>query len=521
MTPLERNEERLRLMRAKYVKMSETPEAERSVELIDSLMALGDEIDTLEAKLDKQRKKASVSEDDAKEAARVAKSSMALFVIENDIYFIATSGLWYWREHGEWHSAKPGAFTEKFRAYLNSADSYKLFQQELDRTDRKVNAAHYAWKPKKGYLNLLSMDSFASATDANGYHPIFDLLFMSLGGGKQENIEHLERVIMSKWQHPENYLLPCVVFADGGGTGKSILVTKFLTTLFGQKNVADNLSMEMAFGKFNRSLAGKVIAFINEAPEDREDDKGILRVVHSPIINIEAKGRDPIEAANTSLYFLATNPKGGYAIRLARSDVDRRFSIIHGGKPLKWYVGEYYGLSHDNDDAAAYDKMVAELQHILTNPTEVGRWVFCKQREHGDIKQVSALHGADYQKQSADTEDMHTRVFDAIFQDDDFSHIRSDVLFKLYEGNRGSFKNIGFHRQAAIYLEAHPELNITYETGWPWSDASRPKARVYVKNAADRDTYWESGKRKKLANNDSKYISADERGRTTYLVDVI
>jgi hypothetical protein len=67
-----------------------------------------------------------------------------------------------------------------------------------------------------------------------------------------------------------------------------VLVSKFLLTLFGRKNVADNLPLEMAFGKFNRAIAGKVIVFVNEAPEDRQDDKGMLRIIHSPGINIEA-----------------------------------------------------------------------------------------------------------------------------------------------------------------------------------------------------------------------------------------
>ena len=179
--------------------------------------------------------------------------------------------------------------------------------------------------------------NFCQPIETNTYHEVFDLLFRSLGGGKPENIEHLEKLIVAKWQHPDNYLLPCVVFADGGGTGKSVLMAKFMPTVFGANNVAANLSMEQVFGKFNKSIAAKVIVFCNEAPEDKQDDKGILRVVHSPTVPIEAKGKDPIDLVNTGLYFIGTNPKsGGYAIRLAYNDVDRRFSIMHGTHPLKW-----------------------------------------------------------------------------------------------------------------------------------------------------------------------------------------
>jgi hypothetical protein len=93
------------------------------------------------------------------------------------------------------------------------------------------------------------------------------------------------------------------------------------------------------------AIAGKFIVFVNEAPEERQDDKGMLRVIHSPAINIEAKISDPIPSVNTGLYFIGTNPEsGGSAIRLAYSDVDRRFSIMHATKPLKWYIAEHYRL---------------------------------------------------------------------------------------------------------------------------------------------------------------------------------
>jgi hypothetical protein len=278
----------------------------------------------------------------------------------------------------------------------------------------------------------------------------------------------------------------------------------------------------MAFGKFNKRIAGKVIAFVNEAPEDKHDDKGILRVVHSPTINIEAKGRDPIDSVNTALYFIGTNPKsGGYAIRLAYNDVDRRFSIMHGTKPLKWYVAQHYELSHDNDDDAGWEMMTSELQYVLCNPVEVGRWLHYKQRQYGDIKALKALHGADYVKQAADSVEMHTRVCDAVFRDDpDFAYIRSDLLFKLYQANGGSFKNIGFSRLVANYLEQN-NLGITYEAAWPWDDDCNPErkqSRIYVKDT--KQYVGPDGKRLKFSSNDQHY-ARDDHGRWTFMVDVI
>ena len=384
MNTLQRNEERLRLLQCKYQRLADVPENDHTLDQVNEMLVLTEAIEKLEKIVEKQRKTATATE--AKEAERAAQEMMNSFIETFDIWFTAESGRWWYFEHGEYHAAKPEAFREKFRGYLSASDNAcKLFQQTMDVQERKINTACYAWDDQPGCLNLLGLEQFCQPVETNGYHPIFDLLFISLGGAKAENVEHLEKLILAKWQHPDNYLLPCTVFADGGGTGKSVLVSKFLVTLFGNKNVADNLSLEMAFGKFNRAIAGKVIVFVNEAPEDKQDDKGMLRVIHSPTLNIEAKGRDPIPSVNTGLFFISTNPKsGGYAIRLAYNDVDRRFSIMHGSKPLKWYVAAQYDLPHDNDDDAGWNKMVSELQYVLSDPVEVGRWLYCKQRQYSD-----------------------------------------------------------------------------------------------------------------------------------------
>jgi hypothetical protein len=78
----------------------------------------------------------------------------------------------------------------------------------------RPEASH--WENQPGSLNLLRLEQFCQPIEANGYHEIFDLLFTSLGGDKAGNVEHLEKLILTKWQHPKNYLLPCVVFAEGG-----------------------------------------------------------------------------------------------------------------------------------------------------------------------------------------------------------------------------------------------------------------------------------------------------------------
>ena len=184
-------------------------------------------------------------------------------------------------------------------------------------------------------------------------------------------------------------------------------------------------------------------------------------------------------------------------------------------------MAEFYKLSRDNDDDAGWLKMTEELQYVLTDPVEVGRWLYCKQRQYSDIKSLKALHGADYQKQARDTTEMHTRVCEAIFLQPDFEYVRSELLFQLYKANGGANKSISFHRLVGAWLEQHADLGISYETAWPWHELPLERlaqARVYIKNPQQRPQI--DGKRQKLNANDRDY-GDENNGRWTFYVDVI
>ncbi|MFX5142105.1 hypothetical protein ABTC48_20705, partial [Acinetobacter baumannii] len=81
-------------------------------------------------------------------------------------------------------------------------------------------------------------------------HWIFDTLIRSLCGGKQENIDHLERLILAKFHRPEQTNLPAVVFMDReGGTGKGLL-GMVLAKVFGDGLVRANVPMSEVTGNF-------------------------------------------------------------------------------------------------------------------------------------------------------------------------------------------------------------------------------------------------------------------------------
>ena len=72
---------------------------------------------------------------------------------------------------------------------------------------------------------------------------------------------------------------------------------------------------------------------------------------------------------------------------------------------------------------------------------------------------------------------------------------------------------------SAAYLEQRPELDITYEVAWPWSNCQRKQARLYLKNRASHIATLD-GKQIALDDNDHEYRREDY-GRWSFHVDVI
>lgn len=465
----------------------------------------------------------ATGEPTAEESADLVQRMVA-FIKTYRITHVLKSNEWWIFEHGEWTPASVGGFFQRFNWLAEDNKTLALFHGVAEKRGRKLNRTHYAWADKPGYLNLLDMGSFCPAVECTSYHPMFDLLLRSLGGDKPENVEHIEKLITSKWLHPENYLLPCLVLGDKGGTGKGLFVSVVLGTVFGSRNVADDLSMEMVFGQFNLPIAGKAIAFVNEAP-DYANDKGILRILGSKSVQIEGKGQNPIPADNTALYIIATNPdKGGHTIRLAHSDADRRFSIIFGKEPLKAYVGRFYGLPPDDDNEAGRRKVIDELQYVLADPTEVGKWLYAMVAKHGDVTSLPALHGSDFAKQSSETVDVITRVCEAVFHatDDDghytFDYIRGEVLFHLAVANGCRNSQINFYNAVRAWLTENAPA-ITEEPKKPWKDTTsdttkkRKHAKCYIRDAAHAKTT--------LVGNDDTYGTIDTLQRWTWHIDVM
>src|SRR3954453_731553 len=158
MNTFQHREERLKLLRCKYLRLADIPEGDRTLDQVDEMLELSEAIEKLEKTIEKRRTKSAVTEDEANAAEQAAQAMMTNFVETFDIWFTAETGLWWYFEHDEYHAAKPEAFREKFRGYLSASDgAYELFQTILDVQERKINVACYAWDTEPGCLNLLRL----------------------------------------------------------------------------------------------------------------------------------------------------------------------------------------------------------------------------------------------------------------------------------------------------------------------------------------------------------------------------
>lgn len=358
----------------------------------------------------------------------------------------------------EWITVSPNSLKNDFGMLDTRSQEYNLFIEVLKEDNRWFMGRTSSVRNIPGKLNMLRPKMLQP--EPGEYHPIFDLLVASLCGNKAENIDHLEKVIVAKWCNPANYLLPVVCLNDDGATGKSLFVGKVMTTLFGASAVAPNTRISDFTGQFNGHLAGKLVILINENADDRYDEDAMKRLTGSETVSFTNKGQMPYDADCIWLLFVSGNGISG-SIALTGGDVDRRFSVITGDQPLYTYTVEYLRIVEDpnatTDDAQAW--MKSKGQHILSDPTQVARWLHALIDTHGRLTDVPALHGADYQAAVGVQKPIHTAVFEAFFADPNFEYVKRSLLYDFYTHelrNQRRSATLGkgkFYKAADVWLK--------------------------------------------------------------------
>src|SRR5690348_11619878 len=146
--------------------------------------------------------KAAKQKREQRHAASLAAAA-AEFVAEHPRLFFVARNNWYgeWA-HGEWHWMTERALTTNYADVMTIQHFPKAFKVEMQRAGRCFYDCVHAFSEVPGKLNLLVRDNWLKPRTGE-HHFLFDRLMQSIGGGKDENVEHLERCIAYKVEHPD------------------------------------------------------------------------------------------------------------------------------------------------------------------------------------------------------------------------------------------------------------------------------------------------------------------------------
>lgn len=140
----------------------------------------------------------------------------------------------------------------------------------------------------------------------------------------------------------------CLLIQGLQGTGKTTLVEILLKKIMGKRYVYDTADIDKIVGKFNSSIAGKLMVVLNEASgKDTKDvvDK-IKDIITRTDATIELKGVDAFEVEDYCNYCFTTNNIKPVCIT---SD-DRRFQVIECSDKYKQdtiYFNNLYAALND------------------------------------------------------------------------------------------------------------------------------------------------------------------------------
>jgi len=176
------------------------------------------------------------------------------------------------------------------------------------------------------------------------------------------------------------------------------------------------------------------------------------------------------EVDNTFWCIVSGNSPMG-SVRVSNSAIDRRFSIIKTGGPLVNRVKEAFGMP---DVEAARQCIATEGIRILSDRAEVGRWLRKLVERHGDVRDVPAYHGKDYQELVRHQRPFHEGVFESVFRSGSFDYIRKPHLYLLYadlcrkyNNGYGLLRNRGFYAMLTAWAERErvdlAERKVTWE----------------------------------------------------------
>ncbi len=388
------------------------------------------ESNRIEGRIRKLTRAIAKIEDKEERKTQIATSVSTILNNDELVWVTSTQCWWIQMPDMRWVPQTDRSLKNTFTPLLDN-DCFKNFHLECDAKGVKYKDATSSFTKQPAHVfNMLSDFKWIQMHDDpdDKPHVIFDLLLKSLGGGVQANWEHIEKVIWSKYLHPENYLLPCLtIYGAGGNVGKNLFVEAVLTEIFGRIQVGKP-TMEQLTGTFNDIIIGKAILFIDETVEDKVNHEKLKSILHTPTIDINMKYANPFKVDNTALYIIASNNTLG-GVRLTGEKTDRRFSTIYANTPLNEHIAEEMDIS----DTEATTWLITEGQHILRDHDEISKWLRQLYEKYGDVTQVEALHEGDHEHLLDLQKPLWEILCESLFIHDHVDYIKMGTLYELYK----------------------------------------------------------------------------------------
>ncbi len=237
-------------------------------------------------------------------------------------------------------------------------------------------------------LNHMRTEHWLKPTDGD-LSPWYDILMLALGGGTQEGKDHLEQLLVWKYKHPDDFLLPCVNWFDEGGVGKNLFVDGVLGAIFGKEQVC-SVGLDNLIGQFNSVIKGKTIVLMNEATSRKVDMEKFKNMVGQPDMMINEKNIPQYRVDNTPMYFIATNDPMSIPVEGKKSD--RRWSLIHLKRGIDSFVAEELNCN-ELDAKRLWENQFADQ---LKDPENLCVWLGHLLTKWANIQRPEPLHGEAY-----------------------------------------------------------------------------------------------------------------------------
>lgn len=248
--------------------------------------------------------------------------------------------------------------------------------------------------------------------NCDDYDTDIDLLIYSICGGKEENIEHLEKWVAFKYLNPgRNANIPNIdMGGNPGGNGKGTFIT-LLKTIFTPACVIQAHKEELE--KFNANWEMAVILYYDEPEEKELAASKLKQATGTEDMRIEKKGIDATMAdRNYNFIFMSNNEKG--VVKLSGGSdggEDRRYSVITTDMVLLDLVE-----SVTDCQMTARNRLDKIAQKVVKDRVSVSRWLakIIQKHKAESITNLPALHGHDYLRRFDEQKDSITEAFDKI-----------------------------------------------------------------------------------------------------------